>query len=190
MEWLLIHISDKMDLSQYGGRRGTSTNHYLIDFIFFILYNQELSEPLAVLAAMVDFKKAFNQQNHQILITLLGDMGVPGWLLNIVVGLLQEKELILSYKGAKSGRKGLPGGGPQGTVLGMFLFIILINSAGFKEVDRKLWEKITRAANSHKIIIKMHAKYVDDLTVADAFKVKKCALCVKGIRADQTPKLP
>ena len=53
----------------------------------------------------------------------------------------RDRELILSYKGAKSGSKDMPGGGPQGSVLGMFLFIILINSAGFKEVDMKLQEQ-------------------------------------------------
>ena len=77
-----------MNLSHYGRpRRGTYINHYLIDFITFILYKQDLNlkEPLAVLAAMVDYKKAFNRQNHSILITLMGDLGVPGWLLNIVV---------------------------------------------------------------------------------------------------------
>ena len=172
MEWLLFYTSDKLDLSQYGGRRGTSTNHYLVDFISFILYNQDLKEPLAVLAAMVDFRKAFNRQNHLILITLLGDLGVPGWLLNIVVGFLQERELILSYMGDKSGNKQMPGGGPQGTVLGMFLFIILINSAGFQQEDIKIGEKITRAHNAHKIISRMHAKYVDDLTVAEALNLK------------------
>jgi hypothetical protein len=31
---------------------------------------------------------------------------------------------------------------------------------------------MTRAANAHKIIDKMHAKNVDDLTVAEAFKLK------------------
>ena len=63
---------------QYGGRKGSSINHYLIDFISYILHNQELPEPMAVLAAMIDFKKAFNRQNHAILVTKLGDMGVPG----------------------------------------------------------------------------------------------------------------
>ena len=172
MEWLLSYISDKIDLSQYGGRRGTSINHYLVDFISFILYNQDLKEPLAVLAAMVDFRKAFNRQNHIILITLLGDMGVPGWLLNIVVGFLEERELILSYMGAKSGSKQMPGGGPQGTVLGMFLFIILINSAGFSQEDLNMGEKMTRAHNAHRIMSRMHAKYVDDLTLAEALDLK------------------
>ena len=171
LKWLLHFISDKLDLSQYGGRRGTSINHYLIDFITFILYNQDLKEPLAILAAMVDYKKAFNRQNHGILITLLGDMGVPGWLLNMVVG-LKERELILTYRGAQSGKKEMPGGGPQGTVLGMFLFIILINSVGFENQNREIGEKITQAHNAHTVIEKMHAKYVDDLTVAEAFKMK------------------
>ena len=172
MEWLLHFISDKLDLSQYGGRRGTSISHYLIDFINFILYNQDLKEPLAVLAAMVDYKKAFNRQNHSILITLLGDMGTPGWLLNIVVGFLLERELILNYRGEKSEKKNMPGGGPQGTVLGMFLFIILINSVGFKQEDRSIGEHVTQATNAHKVIANMHAKYVDDLTVAEAINLR------------------
>ena len=40
-------------------------------------------------------------------------MGVPGWLLRIVMGFLTERELIVRYKGRISGRKMLPGGGPQ-----------------------------------------------------------------------------
>ena len=45
LKWLLNFISDKIDLSQYGGRKGSSVHHYLIDFITFILYNQDLTEP-------------------------------------------------------------------------------------------------------------------------------------------------
>ena len=71
---------------------------------------------------MIDFKKAFNQQNHAISVTKLGDMGVPGWLLNIVEGFLTDRELVVNYKGEKSESKKMPGGGPQGTALGMFLF--------------------------------------------------------------------
>ena len=78
----------------------------------YILYNQDLKEPKAVLAAMVDFEKAFNRQNHHKLITKLSDMGVPGWLLKIVMGFLEDRTLILTYKGEKSKSIDMPGGGP------------------------------------------------------------------------------
>ena len=105
-------------------------------------------------------------------VTKLGDMGVPGWLLKIIVGFLSERELVVTYKGEESGKKKLPGGGPQGTVLGMFLFLILINDAGFEEEDRSLGDKLTSAAGIRKAIKNLHLKYVDDLTIAEAVKLK------------------
>ena len=62
-------------------------------------------------------------------------MGVPNWLLKIVMAFLSERELIVRYKGKTSGNKSLPGGTPQGTRLEMFLFLILINWAGFEESE-------------------------------------------------------
>ena len=135
----------------------------------YILYNQDLKEPRAVLAAMVDFEKAFNRQNHHTLITKLS---VPGWLLKIVIGFLEERTLIVSYKGEKSSIKEMPGGGPQGTILGMFLFLVLINEAGFKNESESIGLKITRAYNKRTELEARHWKYVDDLTVAEAIKLK------------------
>ena len=40
MDWLIHFVGDKLDCSQYGGIRGSSSTHYLIDMITFILYNQ------------------------------------------------------------------------------------------------------------------------------------------------------
>ena len=48
-------------------------------------------------------------------------------MLKIVVGFLSDRELVVGYKGAKSYSKKMPGSDPEGTVLGMFLFLILIN---------------------------------------------------------------
>ena len=173
VDWLMVCISDKLDVNQYGGRKGSSINHYLIDFISFILYNQDLKEPNAVLAAMVDFQKAFNRQDHLTLITkLCNEMKVPGWLLIIVIGFLQDRELVVTYRGKQSANKKMPGGGPQGTVLGMLLFLILINKAGFPEDNRNFGERFTKVANARKAIKNMHLKYVDDLTLAEAINLK------------------
>ena len=171
-DWLLKYISDKLDRNQYGGRRGTSTSHYLIDFITFILYNQDLTESHAVLAAMVDYQKAFNRQDHSTLLTILGDMGVPGWLLHIVMGFLVERQLVVTYKGERSGVKEMPGGGPQGTILGMLLFIVLINSAGFDEDERTIGTRISKTMHARKALSNMHLKYVDDLTVVESLRLK------------------
>ena len=72
--WLLDVFGHKLDFRQYGGFRGNSVCHYLIEFINFILHQQE-SESTAVLASLVDFSKAFNRQDHSILITKLYDLG-------------------------------------------------------------------------------------------------------------------
>ena len=165
-----------MDWGQYGGTKGTSISHYLIDFVNFILFNQELNIPHAVVAIMADFRKAFNRINHNIIITILSEMGVPGWLLKIVIGFLSDRELILRYKGKCSSRKSLPEGGPQGTRLGLFLFIILINAAGYQHLEKHMGLKITQKLSKRKPIENIHMKYVDDMTIAQAINLLECLI--------------
>ena len=152
--------------------KGSSITHYLVDFVNNILFNQDLRVPYAVLAAMVDFSKAFNRISHNVIITILSEMGVPGWLLRIVIGFLSNRELILRYKGGTSERKSLPGGGPQGTRLGLFLFLILINAAGFGHLQTHTGDLITKPLSKRRPIPNIHMKFVDDLTIATAINLK------------------
>ena len=130
IQWLNEAIGHKIDISQYGALKGSSTANYLIDLVNFILYNQDLKNPQAILGIMYDFSKAFNRQDHNTLITILSDLGTPGWLLKLVMAFLTNRSIILKYKGCQSTEESLPGGGPQGSKLGLYLFIILINAAG------------------------------------------------------------
>ena len=109
--WLMEIIKDKIDFRQYGGLKGNSITHYLIEFINFILSCQDSSDQTAILACMVDFSKAFNRQNHNLLVTKLSDMGVPGWLLKLVIAFLSDRRMLVKYKGKESSVKALPGGG-------------------------------------------------------------------------------
>ena len=73
-------IVDQVDPRQFGGLKGYSVSHYLIELVTFILYNPDYNHPITVLACTIDFSKAFDRQNHNILIIKLSDMGVLGWL--------------------------------------------------------------------------------------------------------------
>ena len=170
--WLLEIIGSKIDFRQYGGTKGNSICHYLIELINFILYNQGKYDPTAVLACLVDFSKAFNRKDHNILITKLSDMGVPSWLLKLVMAFLEDRSMVVRYKGETSEPRQLPGGGPQGTLLGLLLFIVLINDAGFGEQTNNVGEIIT-CKKRIKEFNTIHLKYVDDLTVAESVDMKE-----------------
>ena len=167
VSWLLEYIGPKIDFRQYGGTKGNSISHYLIELINFILYNQDKKDPTAVLACLVDFSKAFNRQDHNILITKLSDLGVPSWLLKLVIAFLKDRTMVVRYKGAVSDPRCLPGGGPQGTLLGLLLFIILINDLGFDNQINDAGELIT-CKRKLKEFNMIHLKFVDDFTVAEA----------------------
>ena len=172
--WLLKHVGNQMDWGQYGGAKGSSISHYLIDFVNYILFNQDLTIPHAVVAVMVDYSKAFNRINHNIIITILSDMGVPGWLLQILIGFLTDRELILRHKGSSSESKSMPGGGPQWTRLGLFLFLILINAAGYKHLEKNMGLQTTKKVCKRKPIPSSHLKYIDDMTQAESINLKEC----------------
>ena len=178
IQWLMVYLGDKLDWAQYGGQKGNSISHYLIELVNFILYNQDMKSPHAVLAVLIDYSKAFNRINHNRIITILSNMGVPGWLLRIIIGYLTERELIVRYRGKQSQRKWLPGGTPQGTRLGLFLFLILINAAGYEhdQLERQLGKHITEMKKKRKIIPKLHLKFVDDISLAEAIDLKESLL--------------
>ena len=104
--------------------------------------------------------------------TKLNDMGVPGWLLHLVMAFLTDRTMIVRYNGKKSSSKSLPGGGPQGTLLGLLLFLVLINDLGFDNQKNNTGELITRR-NNLKAANVLHLKYVDDKTLAESINLKK-----------------
>ena len=113
-------------------------------------------------------------------------MGVPGWLLKLVIGFLTERKMTLRYKGTQAESKSLPGGGPQGTILGLFLFLILINDAGFEHLQKQVGDQITRGLNKRKSLGNIHLKFIDDMTMAEAMELKSKLI----LNPDPCPQLP
>ena len=76
----------------------------------------------------------------------------------------------VNYKGELSSIKSLPGGGPQGTILALLLFIVLINDFGFEGQQNNVGDVVTNKRNI-KLMNKIHLKYVDDFTLAEAINL-------------------
>ena len=165
IDWLLVYIGDKLDRDQFGGQKGHSIAHYLIEIINFVAYNQDLSKPLATLLAGADISKGFNKVDHCKLITILSSMNVPKWLLRIVVSYLSGRTLTLRHRGHTTHTEEMPGGVGAGTPLGLFCFLVLFNKAGPPESKTTIGHQITAPRKSRKPMDKGKVKWVDDMTV-------------------------
>ena len=167
LTWLHKFIGDKLDRDQFGGAKGHSVAHYLIEIINFILYNQDLSKPLATLLTAVDLKKGFNKIYHSKKVTKISDMGAPGWLTKIIFNYLSGRSLSIRYKSETSESKMMPGGTGAGTILGLELFLVMFNEVGPTANTTTIGETITKPLNSRQPILKCKAKWIDDMTVCN-----------------------
>ena len=113
--------------------KGFSITHYLIKLLQFVHATLDLRAPHSVLAACIDLSKAFNRVDHTLVIQDLYDMHTQAWLLKILISYLSDRSMYLSYNGAQSSLKMLPGGGPQVAYLGGLIFIIKYNGAFLRQ---------------------------------------------------------
>ena len=156
-DWLLPIVNPYLDPGQCGGLKRSSISHYLIKLLHYIHYNLDKPKPHAVLVAGVDMSKAFNRLSHQQVIEDLFDMKVPGWLLLILISYLTDRKMVMKFRS-------LPGSSPQGTVLGVILFIIAFNGAALRPaIPRPSWPLLSKLSKDPASI---KLKFVDDLSIA------------------------
>ena len=62
---------------------------------------------------------------------ILTVMKVPKWLLRQIMSYLEKRKMILRFRGCTADPRDMPGGMPQGTLLGVILYILYINPVGF-----------------------------------------------------------
>ena len=101
----------------------------MLDFVHRNLDNSR-EKPAAVVCCLVDFSKAFNRIDHNVIVTILSDLNVPTCALRLVVSYLSNRKMCVRWNGATSNEQDIPGGGPQGGLLTVLLFNLQVNLAG------------------------------------------------------------
>ena len=110
---------------QFGFRAGYSTSHALIHMTEAI--RSALDSGSVTCGIFVDFQKAFDTVNHDILLKKLEHYGFRGVINNWFRSYLTDRKQKVVINGFESESKILPHGVPQGSVLGPILFLIYIN---------------------------------------------------------------
>ena len=149
-EWILEDIKPNLDFSQYGNEAGTGTEHMLVAFIDKVLKLLDTTEGhAAVIAAMVDWRAAFDRQDPTLAIQKFLNLGLRSSLVQVLVSYLQERKMTVKYNQKTSRMHDLPGGGPQGTLIGGIEYSVQSNDNGdFLDDDMKY-------------------KYVDDMSILE-----------------------
>ena len=103
--------------------KGSSTEHFLIESWNAILTTLEEKDMAANLMS-VDFSKAFNRMDHFCCLTALSDMGAQEETIDWVASFLHNRTMSVKIGTTMSKPRTVPGGSPQGSILGNFLFCV------------------------------------------------------------------
>ena len=150
MLWIMSQIRHLIDLNQFGSLAGLSTMHALLSLVHH-LYKVTDQHDQCVCVLLLDFSKAFDRIDHNILLTKMKDMAIDPTLIEWVRSFLTNRRQRMRVGNSTSNYQQVNGSIPQGTVLGPILFVIMINGL------LKEWES--------------RWKYVDDTTRSETVAV-------------------
>jgi hypothetical protein len=124
-KYVYSHLKNSFSPFQHGFLSGKSTVTNLIEFSYDIARGMESSGRMDVI--YIDFQKAFDLVNHDVLLHKFSSYGFSQSLINFFSSYLKGRKSFVTYGGFDSfSYEGLSGV-PQGTTLGPLFFAILIN---------------------------------------------------------------
>ena len=109
--------------SQFGGIKGSGADHFLVETWDQILRGLEDGRA-AVALAFIDFEKAFNRVCHHECLKAARNMGASEDSLSMIRAFLTGRTMSVKVNGTKSKPKNVPGGSPQGSIMGGALYCL------------------------------------------------------------------
>lgn len=140
--FVLQYAKEEIEIkkNQYGGEKGCSTSHMLIDIWQEICDNAEDYRSATVLTA-IDYSKAFNRVSFQHCLKAFAAKGASSNTIRLLATFLTNRQMAVRV--GESWSKFLPvnGGCPQGSILGVFIFNTTtddLEDPFLREEDRRL----------------------------------------------------
>ena len=130
VKYLVEDMKAKLDSCQFANQANQSINHYLVkmvDRVLSVLDGSTRGEHTAVIATLCDWSKAFDRTDATLAIKSFQDNGVRSCLIPILISFFEDRKMFVKWHGVISSTKSLPGGGPQGTSLGLWSFLSQTN---------------------------------------------------------------
>ena len=134
---LLRRLQAETSLSpnQYGGLKGCGTTHLLATLNTRIM--EILDTPGSAVGILtIDFNKAFNRMSHEACLRALRHKGASKHTILMVSGFLRERFMRVKIGNKMSAQRSTPGGAPQGTCSGNYLFSLTIDGIEKDEFAR------------------------------------------------------
>ena len=157
VSWMVEDIGGQIDNRQYGSLKGTSTTLCLLDLIHNWL--SKMDNPGHYLrACFLDFSKAFDRIDHNIVITKLIDLGVRRSIIPWICSFLSNRRQCVELGQCVSRWLSTSAGVPQCIKLGPILFVIMINDLKIVSPRSSNW------------------KYVDDVTISEIVPTREVSI--------------
>ena len=126
VQWMYRAIQNKIDENQFGGVKDSSTAFALLKIMDYIAKNTDNSG-IYVRMLLVDFAKAFDLVDHNIVLNKLNHLGVDNCLIKWTASFLKDREQSVRINHTVSAPANINAGCPQGTLMGPLVFLAHIN---------------------------------------------------------------
>ena len=139
--WMMNSIKDKLDPDQFGGMPGLSATHVLIDLLHH--WYTAADDKLTINILLLDYSKAYDHIDHNVVIQKLIDLEVPGTITRWVVTFLDNRQQRVKIGDTISPWLHLNGSIVQGSWLGPKLFVVMLIKMSLDLLTHKYMDDTT-----------------------------------------------